>query len=230
MLRHIIILFIVVSTVSCASRSKLNEYGKELGEIRDEVRSIRYLADEMKEELIGLKVSVNKANKDIVKQTEDILVQKDHQDKMNDVLSKLKDTVVRLEAEKIPAKKDQLETFRVESDQISDAGFVVIGADRDGVPEISSEKNHVADLPEKKTSSSESYELEEGKTGFGYAVKDGVILWAFPTKDSDVLEILVGWQQLVLLGKVRKENIDWWKVKTNDYQGFVNSKFVIISD
>jgi hypothetical protein len=159
--------------------------------------------------------------------------QKLHQDKMKEVLSNIKDVVVKLESEKLPAKKEELKRFSNENrDDNPNAGFIMVKPNEAGIDEVVSSK--VPDSkPIKKPSKpavKKEFELDEGKTGFGYAVKDGVILWQFPSKDSDVLEILVGWQQLVLLGKTKNQNITWWKARTREYTGFVNAKFVIISD
>jgi len=228
MLRHIIIIIISLMTVSCASKANIEKYNKDLDDIRNEVRNIRKIADDMKGELTSLKKSVQNAGLDINRQTEEIESQKEHQEKLNKVLSNLKDAVVKLESEKLPARREEFEKYAKENSDDSGFGFIV--EKRGEVNELKSVELPDGDLPPKKEKKVKKDIKVKAGSGFGYAVKDGVILWGRPSKNSDVLEILVSWQQLMLTGQVRSENIDWWKVKTTDYEGFVNSKFVIISD
>ncbi|MGD9808482.1 MAG: hypothetical protein AB7E76_12360 [Deferribacterales bacterium] len=224
MTRFLALLLIVFTVASCASRSRLKRYENDLNEIRTEVRNIRILTDEMKDQLGTMSHTVVKMNEDVKQQTTDIEAQKAEQDRMREVLDKLKGSVVKLESEAIPAKKTELYGLAVTPPET-----MVVKTETDGkittiyteapLSDESVERDNIKTRP-----------VKDGDSGFGYAVKDGVILWQYPTNDSDVLEILVSWQQLILLEKVKKGGHTWWKVKTNDYTGFVNSRFIIVSD
>ncbi|PLX69551.1 MAG: hypothetical protein C0603_01090 [Denitrovibrio sp.] len=206
------------------------KYENDIEEIRKEVRTIRIMTDEMKTQLTGMKSSLVAVDSSVQKQTEDIQHQREYHEKLKGIVGSIKDAVVKLESENIPAKKQELSDIRNEnSDDTTPSSGFIVKTEQDGmVTKVYTEKlPSIAPLTPVKKDFKVS---EESKSGFGYAVKDGVILWQSPTKNSDVLEILVSWQQLSLLGKIDNDSIRWWKVKTKDYTGYVNSKFVIISD
>lgn len=233
MRRLTVLVLIMAVTASCAGRDRLVKYGKDLDDIRGQVRTIRQMTDQMRTELNGLQKSVSSMNSNVDRQTSQIKEQQQRQERMKDIVSSIKDAVVKLESEKIPAEKEELAKIKNENadDATPDSGFIV-KTEKDGpVTKVYTENlPGAAPLPAKKTVSSNEYNLKNKKAGFGYAVKDGVILWQRPTKDSDVLEILVSWQQLTLLGKLEKDGVTWWKVKTNDFTGYVNSKYIIVSE
>jgi len=222
-----------MSTVSCASRSKLNQYGKEIDEIRKEVKTIRLLTDEMKYEIVNMKTSLVAVDDSVKQQSVDIEAQRQYQGKLQEMVGNIKDAVVKLESENLPTKKEELD--RLERDSRSNAelrsGFVIKTEQDGAITKIYTEKVPDVDAGKKDKSKTRAYGIEEeSKSGFGYAVKDGVILWMAPSKNSDVMEILGSWQQLTILSKLDNEGIHWLKVKTNDYTGYVNTRFVIISD
>lgn len=231
--RIIIVILIAVLTASCASRSRVAQYEKELDVIKTDVRSIRVMTDEMKAELLSMRRSMIDVDKSVQFQAEEIEFQRQHHERLKEIVSDIKDSVVKLESETIPAKKEQAADIYKEtnSDPAADSGFIVRTEQEDGLTRVYTEK--VPDdsyIKTKKMIPADIFEVDTSKTGFGYAVKDGVILWQYPTTDSDVIEILVSWQQLTILGRIKNDNINWWKVKTSEYTGFVNSKFLIISE
>lgn len=230
MLRFTVLMLLIMTTVSCAGRDRMVKYENDIEEIRKEVRTIRIMTDEMKTQLTGMKSSLVAVDSSVQKQTEDIQHQREYHEKLKGIVGSIKDAVVKLESENIPAKKQELSDIRNEnSDDTTPSSGFIVKTEQDGmVTKVYTEKlPSIAPLTPVKKDFKVS---EESKSGFGYAVKDGVILWQSPTKNSDVLEILVSWQQLSLLGKIDNDSIRWWKVKTKDYTGYVNSKFVIISD
>jgi len=220
-------MLIVLTVASCASRSRLNKYEKDLGDIKNEVHNIRLMTDEMKQQLGTMSHTVVKMNEDVKLQTEDIANQKAQQEKMQEMVSNLKKAVVVLESEKLPAKKDELKAMK-KSAQTKKSGLVVKTEDNGRITTLYTENAPTDDAVAKQTNKSRP--IQDTDKGFGYAVKDGVILWQHPSNNSDVLEILVSWQQLNLIEKVGKGSKAWWKVKTNDYTGYVNSRFIIVSD
>jgi len=230
MLRFTVLMLLIMTTVSCAGRDRMVKYENDIEEIRKEVRTIRIMTDEMKTQLTGMKSSLVAVDSSVQKQTEDIQHQREYHEKLKGIVGSIKDAVVKLESDNIPAKKQELSDIRNEnSDDTTPSSGFIVKTEQDGmVTKVYTEKlPSIAPLTPVKKDFKVS---EESKSGFGYAVKDGVILWQSPTKNSDVLEILVSWQQLSLLGKIDNDSIRWWKVKTKDYTGYVNSKFVIISD
>lgn len=225
MVRFLALILIVFTVASCASRSRLNRYENDLNEIRDEVRNIRIMTDEMKQQIGTMSHNVVKMNEDVKQQTADIEVQKAEQAKMQEIIENLKGSVVKLESETLPAKKDELNSMVAKAP----GSNIIVKTESDGKimtlsTEVAPSDESVAKSPAK------TRPVADADSGFGYAVKDGVILWQHPTKRSDVLEILVSWQQLTLIEKVKQNGGTWWKVKTNDYTGYVNSRFIIVSD
>jgi len=179
----------------------------------------------MKDQIGSMSHTVVKMNEDVKQQTSDIEEQRAEQERMREVIDKLKGSVVKLESEAIPAKKTELYGMAVTKPN----NMMVVKTETDGnITTIHTE----APLSDESVSQQhiKTRPVKDNDNGFGYAVKDGVILWQYPTKDSDVLEILVSWQQLILMEKVKKGGLTWWKVKTNDYTGYVNSRFIIVSD
>ncbi len=230
MFRFIVLLLLIMTTVSCAGRDRMVRYEQDIEDIRQQVRSIRVMTDEMKNQLTDMKQSLVAVDSSVQKQTKDIEHQREYHEKLKGIVGSIKDAVVKLESENIPAKKAELENIKNENtdDLTPESGFVVKMEQEGAVTKIYTEK--LPQLPPVSPKKKVYSVNEESKSGFGYAVKDGVILWQSPTRNSDVLEILVSWQQLSLLGKLENDSISWWKVKTNDYTGYVNSKFVIISE
>lgn len=225
-----IVLFV---SVSCASRSRVMKYEQELNDIKVEVSNIRTLTDEMKADIAGMKLSMADVDESVRRQTDDIEEQRLYQQHLREIVGSIKDAVVRLETEKLTAKQEELKQMDADIKAAEDeASSIIVKTEKDGpVTKIITEKiPDIAPAPVKKPKKDAEQELTPGKAGFGYAVKDGVILWGGPTTNSDVLEILVSWQQLAILGKTESKGNTWWKVKTNDFTGYVNSKFIIISD
>lgn len=230
MLKYIILSLTALMLVSCTSTSKLVQYEKDINDIRDEVRTIRKMTDEMKNQLGEMRSSMERVDASVKQQTEDIEEQNRYHTRLKSIVGSIKDAVVNLESEKLPAKKEELENIKNENrdDATPMSGFVLKTEQDGAVTKIYTEKlpDVTPPVKPKKRANIKS----EAVSGFGYAVKDGVILWQYPTRKSDVLEILVSWQQLRLLEKVDNSGLNWWKVKTNDYTGYVNSKFIIVSD
>jgi len=180
----------------------------------------------MRNEIVTLKTSVDVVGVNIDRQTKDIDLAKKNQQLLADSLNMMKDTVVKLESRTLAEKKEEL--ARLEKEE-NDTQITVVTKKEDGVTKI-----QPVGKPAKDTKTSRKYasgpEIDTSKTGFGYAVKDGVILWRGPSKNTDVMEILIAWQQVSILGSVKNEGENWLKVKTQDYSGFVDSKFIIASE
>jgi len=234
MLKFAVLVLLVVSTLSCASRQRMKAYEEDIDVIRDEVRTIRKMTDEMHTELGNLRKSMEVVDESVKKQTADIEEQKGFQERLKEIVGNIKDTVVKLESERLPAKREELGKIRDENvdDIIFEDGLIVKTETEDGITKVYTEKSprDVPAVKKREYKLADTYELADKKIGFGYAVKDGVILWQSPSKNSDVLEILVSWQQLTLTGKVKNDGMNWWRVKTNDYTGYVNARFVIVSE
>jgi hypothetical protein len=231
MFSRIILLAVILSTVACAGANKMVRFEQDIEIIRKEVRNIRHMTDDMKKQLDGMQASISGANSNLKLQAEEIEKQKEYQTKLKGIVGSIKDTVVRLESEQLPKKKDELK--KIKDENIDDStpleGFVVKTEQEGSITKIITEKKiriDTKDTPKKK----QTPFPETKSSGFGYAVKDGVILWQYPARNSDVLEILVSWQQLNIIGRVENQGIKWLKIKTNDYTGYVNSKFVIVSE
>lgn len=227
MFRFIFLIILAMSVVSCASRSRVAKFEKEVDEMREDVRTIRYMTDEMRTEIVSMKMAMNTMDENVQQQTSDIQEQKEYQDTLKEMVDNIKDAVVKLESEQIPAKQEQIRQAAVSypEDQL------VLKTEQDGpVTRIYTEKKPAEAPGGQQMMPADRYPVDDSRTGFGYAVKDGVILWMHPTTDSDVLEILVSWQQLTLLGRVESRGTTWWKVKTADYTGFVNARFIIVSE
>lgn len=187
-------------------------YDNQLSEIRTEVRNIRVIADQMKNELVNLKTSVVVVSDNVDKQSKEIDAAKAHQQKMAETIDTLKAAVDQLENQTIPEKQDELNAMKNE----------------DNNPNVTVYKDDKE--PEKKAKKFVTGDSISGKNGYGYAVKDGVILWQRPAGDAEVVEILLAWQKVTILGNVKSEGVSWLKVKTADYTGYVNSKFIIASE
>jgi len=217
---------------SCAGKGELAKYEKDIEEIRQEVRTIRVMTDDMKAELGSLRNSMESVDESVKTQTADIEKQREHQARLKEIVGSIKDAVVKLESENLPAQKERLEQFRNENtdDMSPDDGFVVKTEQVGDMTMVYAEKSPEPVQVKPKQTFVKDIDVKETKNAFGYAVKDGVILWQYPAKNSDVLEILVSWQQLNILGKVQNGGTTWWKVKTNDYTGYVDSRYVIISE
>lgn len=224
-----IIAFTAVFAVSCASRAKFRAYDTQLSEIRTEVRNIRVIADQMKNEMITLKTSINIVGENVNKQAREIDAAKQHQQMLAQAIDGLKSSVVKLESETIPEKQDELNQMKSSQDK---GGITMIGKREDGIIRVQTLKNPVSDVKNNKTRKYVSGNdiVTNGRTGFGYAVKDGVILWQTPSSDSEVQEIMIAWQQVTILGSLKRDGINWLKVKTADFTGFVDSKSIIASD
>lgn len=211
----------------CGTRAKFRSYDRQLDEIRSDVRNIRLITDQMRNEIVTLKTSVDVVGVNIDKQTKDIELAKKNQQLLAESLDIMKDTVVKLESRTLAEKKEEL--ARLEKEE-NDTQITVVTKKEDGVTKI----QPVGKTSVKDSKTSRKYasgpEIDTSKTGFGYAVKDGVILWRAPSKNSDVMEILIAWQQVSILGSVKSEGENWLKVKTQDYSGFVDSKFIIASE
>jgi hypothetical protein len=226
MFRKILILAIALSLVSCASRSRLNKFEKDINEIKDQVHGIKVLTEEMRSEIGGMKDSMMVMDSSVKLQSAEIDEQKKHQDNLNRIVDDIRISVEKLETEQIAAKEQQLKEMTAKPEEAYEQPVVVRTVQDGDITKV------FADKPKSGAKKSEGgYEVEEyTQSGFGYAVKDGVILWKAPAKKSDVLEILVNWQKLTILGKVKNQGVNWWKVKTDEYTGFVNAMFVIVSD
>jgi len=229
MLRFTALFILAVFTASCSSKVKLERYETDINNIRNEVRSIRMMTDEMRNELLSMRSAVQEADENIKRQSEDIELQRQHQAKLREMVDSVKDSVVKLESETLPAKKEELRRFEPAGD---DSGFNIRTEQENGITKVYAEKlPEYPDVKVKKPKPAEElFKVEQEINGFGYAVKDGVILWQYPTKSADVLEILVSWQQLSILGRIKNDGLEWWKVKTKEHTGFVNSRFIIISE
>ncbi len=181
----------------------------------------------MRNEIVTLKTSVDVVGVNIDRQTKDIELAKKNQQLLADSLDIMKDTVVKLESRTLAEKKAELEKLEKEE---NDTQITVVAKKEDGVTKIQPVGKPSVKAPKTSRKYSSGPEIDTSKTGFGYAVKDGVILWRGPSKNSDVMEILIAWQQVSILGSVKNEGENWLKVKTQDYSGFVDSKFIISSE
>lgn len=209
-------------TVSCSSKAKFESYDKQLNEIRSDVRSIRIIADQMRNEVINMKTSVGIMNENSEKQSKEIENAKETQKKLAEAIDSIKSSVVKLETETLPQKRDELK----ELNKQDDSGITLITKKVDGITVVEAVKD--ADVTDtKKIKYTEAVNVN---SGFGYAVKDGVILWHSPTINSEIVEVLLSWQQVTILGSISSEGVKWLKIKTADYTGYVNSKFVMVSD
>lgn len=223
-----VLVIIPMFAISCTTKAKFKMYDTQLSEIRTEVRNIRVIADQMKNELVTLKTSVNIVGENVNKQAKEIDAAKQHQQMLADTIDSLKSSVVKLESETLPEKKDEIDRF-VDAQQSGHS--TVISRREDGIIRVETVKNPDSNVSNKKSRKYVSgNDIVSGKTGFGYAVKDGVILWKTPSTNSDVEEILIAWQQVTILGSLKKDGVSWLKVKTADFSGFVDSKSIIASD
>ncbi|ADD68478.1 hypothetical protein Dacet_1714 [Denitrovibrio acetiphilus DSM 12809] len=224
MFKQILLVILTLSLVSCASRARLKSYEKDIDGIRNEVRNIRIMTDEMRAELGNMRKSMDMVDESVKFQADEIEIQRQYHERLKEVVDGLKDSVVVLESEKLPAKREELREIRSNDTAVP----YVVKTEQDGaVTKMYTEPQPSEDSVE--LPGPEKPDAARQKPGFGYAVKDGVILWQYPSTKSDVLEILVSWQQLSLLEKITNAGMTWWKVKTNDYTGYVNSRFIIIS-
>jgi hypothetical protein len=223
----VVLLSALFILTGCGTRAKFRSYDKQLDDIRTDVRNIRLITDQMRNELVTLKTSVDVVGVNIDRQTKDIELAKKNQQLLTDSLDMMKDTVVKLESRTLAQKKEELERLKQEEEETQ---INVVTKKENGVTKI----QPVTKLPKETKSSGRKYasgpEIDTSKTGFGYAVKDGVILWRGPSKNTDVMEILIAWQQVSILGSVKNEGENWLKIKTQDYSGFVDSKFIIASE
>jgi len=221
----LIILALLVS--GCGTRAKFRSYDKQLDDIRSDVRSIRVITDQMRNELVTLKTSVDVVGENIDRQSKDIEVAKKSQQLLAETLDAMKETVLKLETTTIPDKKEEIAKAVKEADSTQ---ITVVTKKENGVTKIQPLVKPVAEPDKGGRKYTTGVNIDTTKTGFGYVVKDGVILWKAPTKNSDVQEVLIAWQQVTILGAVKNEGDNWLRIKTQDYTGFVDSKFVISSE
>ncbi|MGE4265863.1 MAG: hypothetical protein AB7F25_00375 [Deferribacterales bacterium] len=226
--RFIALTAVLFILTGCGTRAKFRSYDKQLDDIRSDVRNIRLITDQMHNELVTLKTSVDVVGVNIDRQTKDIELAKKNQQLLSDSLGNMKDMVVQLEARTLAEKKEELEKLKQEEE---DTQITVVTKKEDGVTKIQplGKPAKEATKPNQRKYAT-GPEIDTSRTGFGYAVKDGVILWRAPSKNSDVMEILIAWQQVSILGSVKNEGENWLKVKTQDYTGFADSKFIIASE
>ncbi|PLX66414.1 MAG: hypothetical protein C0602_12205 [Denitrovibrio sp.] len=142
MQRFIVLILIVMVTVSCASRSRVAKYEKELDGIKNDVRSIRVMTDEMKTELLSMRRSMIDVDKSVQSQTEEIEFQRQHHERLKEIVSGIKDTVVKLESETIPAKQE--EALKMEQDRnsnaVADSGLILRTEQEGRVTKVYTEK------------------------------------------------------------------------------------------
>lgn len=225
--RFITLAAVLFILTGCGTRAKFRSYDKQLDDIRSEVRNIRLVTDQMRNELVTLKTSVDVVGVNIDRQTKDIELAKKNQQLLSDSLSNMKELVVKLEARTLAEKQEELQKLKQEEE---DTQITVVTKKEDGVTKIEPIGKPAKEAKPVQRKYATGPEIDTSKTGFGYAVKDGVILWRAPSKNSDVMEILIAWQQVSILGSVRNEGESWLKVKTQDYTGFADSKFIIASE
>lgn len=207
---------------ACSSKAKFEQYDKQLNEIRSDVRTIRLMADQMRNEVINMKTTVGIMNENAEKQSKDIENAKENQKKLAETLDGIKSAVVKLETETIPQKKEEIQ----ELNRQSDGGSSLVAKKIDGITVVETVKDaDIADM--KKTKYIEASGLN---AGFGYAVKDGVILWRSPSINSEIVEVLLSWQQVAILGSISSEGTKWLKIKTDDYTGYADSKYIMVSE
>ncbi len=223
-MKKLVFIFSASLLISCSTKAKFDSYDTQLEQIRNDVRSIRLVADQMKNELINIKTTVDVMNDSVDKQSKEVDIARDQQKKLADMVDGIKASVVKLESETIPQKKAEIDSQKPEKTPLT----VVTKLD-DGTTRIETLKNiDDAELKQLKYKSADSADVS--RTGFGYAVKDGVVLWHSPSRNSEVEEILLSWQQVSILGRLTNDGVNWLKIKTADFTGYVDAKYIIVSE